>query len=200
LVVDRGECFGDGKDRAEAPAACGEAKILQLGGGEIRRHSEVDHVGHVQTTQFGGDAAHLVDCARRLDEQRVGTRLAVKRCTLDGGVQSFNCERVSACHDEKILIRPGVDTGLDLGCHLFGRHHRLAGRVTAALGEDLVFDEEPGDAGAFEFLGRTACVGDIAEAGIGINEYRHLHGVADPPVMFGQLDQTELRTVRRGEQ
>jgi len=76
-------------------------------------------------------------------------------------------------------ILPCVERGADLGQPLHGRNDRLAGHVAAALGKDLVLDEQARDARLLVEAHRPRDVGDVAEAGVGVGEQRQRRRVAE---------------------
>ena len=80
---------------------------------------------------------------------------------------------------DEIRIAPRVAGGLDLGHHLGGRDHALAGEMAAALGPRLVFDVHAGDAGFLVIADGAPRVDRIAVAGIGIGDHRQLRGIDD---------------------
>ena len=96
-------------------------------------------------------------------------------------------------HDHEVRIAARVKGRFELANHLLGRDHSLAGHVAAALGKNLVLDEQAGDPGPLIGAHRPTNVGDVAEAGIGIGEDRHGHGIDDPGIVVGHLDQAEQR-------
>jgi hypothetical protein len=62
--------------------------------------------------------------------------------------------------------------------------------VAAALGADLVLELNAVGTGALQRAHGVVGVDGVAEAGVGIDQQRHLHGVADAGRMVGDIAET----------
>ncbi len=99
----------------------------------------------------------------------------------------------------QVAVLPGVDSRLDLAEHLVGVDHRLAREVAAALGADLVFELDAVCPCPLEHAHRVAHVERIAEAGVGVDQQRQVHRVADARRVLGDLVQAHEGLVRPAE-
>jgi hypothetical protein len=108
----------------------------------------------------------------RLDEEHVGARLPVLRGALERGVEALDRDRVGAGDDDEVRIDARVGGGADLGDRLFHRHHLLAGKMAAALGDHLVLEMHAGHARALIALDRAPDIQHPAVAVVGIGDER----------------------------
>jgi hypothetical protein len=77
--------------------------------------------------------------------------------------------------------------------------HVLACEVAAFLRADLVFELDRVGAGALQRAHRVAHIERIAEARIGIDDERQVHGVANPRRVFGDLVQAHEAEIGQAE-
>ncbi len=139
----------------------------------------------MRPADFAYDALDIVD---RIDAHglcHVGAGLHEKLTAPDRGIEAFDARGVGAAGNKEIGIAPRIERGLDLGQHLLDRDHLLARQIAAAIGKDLIADENAGDAGGLEGAHHLPHIVDAAEAGIGVDIDRHLHRSADARVMVG---------------
>src|SRR6202023_4238074 len=101
----------------------------------------------------------------------------------DGAIDTRDPGSIGASGDEKIAIAPRVERGFDLGEHLLDRDDLLARQIAAAIGKDLVADEQGRDSRSFESAHHLAHVVHATEAGIGVDIDRYLHCRTDARVM-----------------
>ena len=75
----------------------------------------------------------------------------------------------------------------------------LAGKVAAAFGKVLVFELDGIGAGALQCLDGAADIDGIAEAGIGVDDQRQRHGIADGGDIVGKLGHRDQADIRHAE-
>ncbi|MCY1238474.1 hypothetical protein D9M72_512150 [compost metagenome] len=143
--------------------------------------------------------ANLVGRGDGFDEQDVGAGLAELLRALDRGLEAQRRRRVGAGHDEQVGVGAGIDGGLDLVDGFLGGDHLLAREMAAALGRDLVLELDAVGARALQHAHRVAHVQRVAEAGVGIDDQRQVHGVADARRVVGDLVQAHEALVGQAE-
>ncbi len=95
-----------------------EAELLQLRERQDRRAAALDHVGQTRRPETLGHLGQIGFAGRRLDEQDVGTGLAIARRALQRRLEAFRGDGVGAGHDHDVGIDAGVGGGLDALLHL----------------------------------------------------------------------------------
>jgi hypothetical protein len=143
---------------------------------------------------------HLRSVGRGLHEDQIGAGLPVEPAPGDGLVQAVDRQGVGARHDHQIRVPSGVQGRLELLQEVPGRHYVLAGHVAAALGKDLVLNEQPGDPGLLEAPHHARHIGGVAETGVAVDEDRQAGRLDDPAVVVGHLGHGELGGVRRSQE
>ena len=192
--------MGDGIAGRDRPGHRGEAHLLQRLGGQRRRLAALDIIGQAGPGDLGADAAQLLDAERRLDEEQIGAGLAIELGPLDGGVEPFDRAGIGAGHDDHRLVLAGIEGRLQLGDHLGCGDHLLALHMAAALGRDLILDEQGGDAGALIGAHGAGDIGRPAIAGIGIGQQRQLGRIAEPGIELRHLAHAELGHIGLADQ
>ena len=142
------------------------------------------------------DLRELACVLRRLDEAHVGTGLDIAIDALDRGIEPLDGARIRARDDDEVSVLPRIDRGLDLADHLLCADELLALIVAAFLRRELILQMKRRGARLLELAHRAHHIECIAVAGIGIGDYRNIHGLggqADPPRYLGQGQQAEVR-------
>ncbi len=124
------------------------------------------------------DRLKLLHRLRRLDENAVGAGLEILLAAAERLVEAVHGAGIGARDDEEVLVPPRADRGLDLRHHVCCRDHVLAGHVAAALGRDLVLQENRGRAHRLVALDGVGDVLDVAVAGVAVDQHRQR---ASPP-------------------
>ena len=136
-------------------------------------------ISGVECAHQRANAAELGALARRLDEQHVGARFAIKRGARDGALEAFDGDRIGAGDDQRLARAARIDRRLDLADHLRRRDQRLVVEMAAALGKILILDLDGIGAGALEQAHRALDIERIAVAGVGIDNEMGRDAVAD---------------------
>jgi hypothetical protein len=103
--------------------------------------------------------------------------------------------RVGSRDQEQVLAAPRGGRGPDLGDHLLGRDHVLAGHVAAALGRDLVLDEDRRRAQRLVALDGVGDILHVAIAGVAIDQHWQVcrrHDVANAGADFAERGQADV--------
>ena len=141
------------------------------------------------------DVGDLLLRGRRFDEDHVGAGFEIGRGALEGGLITFDRDRVGARDDDEIRIVQRVLHGVQPLHHLRCRHQRLVVVMAAFLREALVFEVECGDAGALEGAGGALGGERIAVAGSAsaMNGTAHrLDHLAEPPFDLVGREQADV--------
>jgi hypothetical protein len=99
----------------------------------------------------------------------------------------------------RVAVAPGIDGGLDLGNRLLGADDLLAREMTAALRMHLVFQLYAVGPGPLQRAHRVIDVERIAKAGVGIDDQRQLHRIADARRVLGDFMQAHEALVGHGK-
>ena len=177
----------------------GKAHLRQAITTGIGRLAAKDDIGDLRHRQFPGDARHLVEISRRLDEGGVRAGLREGMGPVDGGIDPVDGAGIGAGDDLQILIAPCIDGGLDLGDHLRQRDHLLAGEMAAFLRKDLVFDLDAGGTRPLQHAHRAGHVDRVAEAGIGVDQQRQVDRVGDRGCRVRDLGQRRQPDIGRAQ-
>ena len=147
---------------------------------------------------------HMTGGRETMEQQQLrGTSragLPIELRPLDGGIEPLHRAGIRAGHDDHGLVIARIEGGLQLGHHLGGRDHLLALHMAAALGRDLVLDEEGGDPSALIGAHGAGNIGRPSIAGISIGQQRQLGAIAKPGIELGHLAHAELGDVRLADQ
>src|SRR5581483_2132181 len=81
--------------------------------------------------------------------------------------------------------------------HLIRRDHLLALEMAAALGENLILEDDAGGAGALELLHAAHDVVQVAVTGVAVGDDRDRHAVRHAPHGVGHLLHAEEVQVRQ---
>ena len=111
-------------------------------------------------------------------------------------LEPFHAHGVGAAANEEIRIGARVERRFELGQRLLDRDDLLARQITAAIGENLVADEDAGGARGLEGADHLPHIIDAAEAGIRVDIDRHVHRTADARVMIGIIAHIRLAGIR----
>ena len=186
-----GDRAGGGEQRRDRVDHEREAELADAVERELRRLAAVDPVEHERHVgEGGGDRLDLLLGLRRLDEQRVGARLAVAPRALERAVEALDRARVGAGDDQQLAVAARLDRGAHLLDHLGRVDHLLALHVAAALRRDLVLDVQRGDAGRGVLAHRAHDVERVAVAVVGVGDQRH----ARPPARAAARGRPSRRT------
>jgi hypothetical protein len=116
----------------------------------------------------------------RFGEDHVRTRLHASDSALNGGVQSFDGQRISTRHDHELVIRARIDRCFHTVHHLLLGNDFFVRTMTATLRTDLIFDME---CGGTEFDHRFHGASDIecrrTKTGIDIDQQRQIADIGD---------------------
>lgn len=151
--------------------------------------------GHALCKARAG-GVHRLRRAQRLDEQRVDAALAVALGALEGRVQIFHAQRGGARQGQGPGAGTGVQRGAPLAAHLSHRHHVLAFEVAASLRQALILQPTHRGADALESAHRALHVQHIAEAVVGVDDYRQLYALGaacQRAGNFAECRQADLR-------
>ena len=161
-----------------------------------------DHIQQARTAhQFrhGSDFFHRL---RRFQERHVGPGFQRRVRSADRFLEPDHGARVGARDYHEIRVAPRMDGGADFGDPVFARDQFLVVEMAAALGRNLIFDMDSGDARALVILDGADDVEFVAVTGVGIGDQGHFDrahhagGVGDH---FGFRQQAEIGiTVRDG--
>ncbi len=88
---------------------------------------------------------------------------------------------VGACHDDELVVDPGVHGGFDSVAHFVGADEFFAGAMPAALGLHLVFQVAAAGSGPGQIPDRAGDLKGAAPTGVGIHQERQVGRLDDAP-------------------
>src|SRR5690554_2858155 len=145
------------------------------------------------------DIADFIDALGRFHEGDVGAVLDKRLRPFDGRRKALGGAGIGAGNDQQIGVLPGIDRRLDTAACFPQVHHILAGKVTAALRTDLVFELNGAGTGPLQGPDGVPDIECVAEAGIGIHHNRQIGRVTDRGGMLGNLGQADKAQVGHAE-
>ena len=157
------------------------------------------HVHQLRRCQPLGQGADLVEGGDSFDKQDVGASLLKPPGALHGGLEALGGAGVGAGQDEGACVAACVHGRLDLAQHLVGGNHLLAVEMPAALGADLVFELDAVGPRALQHPHRVVGVERVAKAGVGIDDERQVHRVADARRVVGNVGEAHEGLVGQAE-
>ncbi len=137
-----------------------------------------------------------------IEEHHVGAGIQIEVGAEDGLLQPEYGKGIGAGIDDDVgaQARRAIHHGPNLARHLFGGNHLLAFHVAAALGEDLVFDVDAGDAHFDQPFGDGGGIDGVAAAGIDIGHHGNRHGAHDVAGDVEDLFHVHQSDIRLAEQ
>ena len=152
-----------------------------------RRDAARQHVGQLRQRDLAGDPCEFPGRPRRFDEAHVGTGFRVAIRPLDRGVEPLHRPRVGAGDDHELGITAGVGRLGEPVEHRRHGHDLLAREVSAALGIELVFEQDAGGACRLEGPHRPGHGRPGAVPRVAVGDQRNQDAVGDAPDALGHL-------------
>ena len=134
----------------------------------------------------------------RVDQDRVGARRLIGLGALEGFRESpARDQRLHARHQHEVRIRLAVLAGLDLAAELVdvGERLQLRPEERVRLGEELVLDDDAGDADLLELPDEPAHAVEVAVAGVAVEEDGNVDGLGHERDVVHHLRPAQLVVV-----